>query len=308
MNFQSFDNLVQTINKHRLKYNSSVNIYVDTSGAISEENYMNIVDLIIHTFCKTFSLKSELRYFEGKPYTVHLQNDDRLNIYSFTHFLSNKTELLPSLIRFKRNTNSIDADFLTRIYRDIFKPYGGTNYSVVWDNIKATANPNDVNIIITDFGYEPTVDELQNMPPNILYVAIEVAKENRDVIDNAAEKFASAIEPYDNEICNHIFIEHPITINEYRHIPKSKLKIEYRDNTENSTTYELYNDSYICSIGTDCEKEFYMRVPTKDKQDDPKNWEFCWYETDGDGDVDNFSVELPVVLVYNYGHGKLNNL
>ena len=36
-----------------------------------------------------------------------------------------------------------------------------------------------------------------------------------------------------------------------------------------------------------------MRVPTKDKQDDPKNWEFCWYETDGDGDFEDCSVELP---------------
>lgn len=293
MTFQSFDMLIQTINKHRLKHNSNVNIYVDTSNTISKENYMNIVDLIIQTFCKTFTLKSEIGYSEGKLYTTYLPNNDTLNIYSFTHFLSNKTELLPSLIHLKTNTNRVDADFLTYIYRDLFKPFGEANYRIAWDNITKTSHPDDVNIIITDFKYEPTDDDLQNMPANILYVAIEVSKENRDIIEQVTERFVHTVEPYDNDISNHIFVEHPITINKYVHIPRSKLKIKCSSNIENNTIYTLYRDSYMCNIGTDCEKEFYMYVPTNDKQNDPKNWEFHWCETDGDGDFDDILVELP---------------
>lgn len=217
MNFSSLDNLVQIINEHRLKYKSNVNIYVDTSGSIDESQYMNIIDLIIQTFCKTFSLEPEImysRYTDRDLQTGHSQNEDSLNIYSFTHVLSYKTELLPSLAKFKDNTNCIDSDFLTNIYHNIIKPCGGTDFYIVWNNINKTAKPNDINIIITDFEYYPSTKELQNMPSGILYVAVETDEKHQKFLNKDANLFVSAVKPYDNEIENHIFRKQTINTDE----------------------------------------------------------------------------------------------
>lgn len=76
------------------------------------------------------------------------------------------------------------------------------------------------------------------------------------------------------------------------HVGKQQLQIIYQDNDAESTLYHLYKNPYDCNLQNQgCEamscreccqqnnfgESISMRVPTKDRQDDQKNWHFTWY-------------------------------
>lgn len=54
----------------------------------------------------------------------------------------------------------------------------------------------------------------------------------------------------------------------------------------------VLTNNWECNLDTDCSEEFCMCVPSEDKQHDQKNWNFWWYEIDGDGTPYNSPVEL----------------
>ena len=78
------------------------------------------------------------------------------------------------------------------------------------------------------------------------------------------------------------------------HVGKQQLQIIYQDNDANNTLYHIYKNPYDCNLQNQdegCEvmscqecvhkgnfgESIYMKVPTKDKQDYQKNWQFIWY-------------------------------
>lgn len=83
-----------------------------------------------------------------------------------------------------------------------------------------------------------------------------------------------------------------ITICDYNKIPKEKLKIVPQKSYDNTKVYQLYTNDWECNIDTNCSEEFCMYVPSEDKQHDQKNWNFWWYEIDGDGTPYDSSIEL----------------
>ena len=93
-------------------------------------------------------------------------------------------------------------------------------------------------------------------------------------------------------MCNNTPNTDCIAIYDYTSIPKEKLKIEYKKSFDDTTLYQLYENNHRCNLDTTCSKEFCMYVPSEDKQHDQKNWNFWWYEMDGDGTPDSFPVEL----------------
>lgn len=120
-------------------YRPDIHVYIDTSGSISEDNYRESVQMLIHI---------------AKRLNVNLYFN------SFSDSLS--TEVM---LRVKdRSLRQIWNEF-----RRIPKVTGGTEYQQVWNYINASAaRRRRLSLMITDFEWSPPATR-QDHPPNLYY-------------------------------------------------------------------------------------------------------------------------------------------
>lgn len=123
----------------KIKYKPDIHIYVDTSGSISHQMYQDSLTMIAKV-AKKMKVKLTISSFADqvtKPVTFS------------THYLSNLKKL-PVIT-------------------------GGTDFEAVWDDIDTRSNPNELNFIITDYGYAPYdwhADRSKLSYKNTYYIAV----------------------------------------------------------------------------------------------------------------------------------------
>lgn len=123
----------------KIKYKPDIHIYVDTSGSISHQMYQDSLTMIAKV-AKKMKVKLTISSFADqvtKPVTFT------------THYLSNLKKL-PVVT-------------------------GGTDFEAVWDDIDNRNNPNELNFIITDYGYAPYdwhADRTKLSYKNTYYIAV----------------------------------------------------------------------------------------------------------------------------------------
>ena len=123
----------------KIKYKPDIHIYVDTLGSISHQMYQDSL-VMIAKVAKKMNVKLTISSFADrvtKPVTFS------------THYLSNLKKL-PVIT-------------------------GGTDFEAVWDDIDNRSNPNELNFIITDYGYAPYdwhADRSKLSYKNTYYIAV----------------------------------------------------------------------------------------------------------------------------------------
>lgn len=124
----------------KIKYKPDIHIYVDTSGSISHQMYQDSLTMIAKV-AKQMNVKLTISSFADnvtKPVTFT------------THYLSNLKKL-PVIT-------------------------GGTDFEAVWDDIDKRNNLNELNFIITDYGYAPYdwhADRSKLSYKNTYYIAVK---------------------------------------------------------------------------------------------------------------------------------------
>lgn len=124
----------------KIKYKPDIHIYVDTSGSISHQMYQDSLTMIAKV-AKKMNIKLTISSFADnvtKPVTFT------------THYLSNLKKL-PVIT-------------------------GGTDFEAVWDDIDERNNSNELNFIITDYGYAPYdwhADRSKLSYKNTYYIAVK---------------------------------------------------------------------------------------------------------------------------------------
>lgn len=124
----------------KIKYKPDIHIYVDTSGSISHQMYQDSLTMIAKV-TKKMNVKLTISSFADrvtKPVTFT------------THYLSNLKKL-PVIT-------------------------GGTDFEAVWDDIDKRNNSNELNFIITDYGYAPYdwhADRSKLSYKNTYYIAVK---------------------------------------------------------------------------------------------------------------------------------------
>lgn len=124
----------------KIKYKPDIHIYVDTSGSISHQMYQDSLTMIAKV-AKKMNVKLTISSFADRvtePVTFT------------THYLSNLKKL-PVIT-------------------------GGTDFEAVWDDIDERNNPNELNFIITDYGYAPYdwhADRNKLSYKNTYYIAVK---------------------------------------------------------------------------------------------------------------------------------------
>lgn len=124
----------------KIKYKPDIHIYVDTSGSISHQMYQDSLTMIAKV-AKKMNVKLTISSFADnvtKPVTFT------------THYLSNLKKL-PVIT-------------------------GGTDFEAVWDDIDERNNLNELNFIITDYGYAPYdwhADRSKLSYKNTYYIAVK---------------------------------------------------------------------------------------------------------------------------------------
>lgn len=124
----------------KIKYKPDIHIYVDTSGSISHQMYQDSLTMIAKV-AKKMNIKLTISSFA----------DNVTKSVSFTtHYLSNLKKL-PVIT-------------------------GGTDFKAVWDDIDERNNSNELNFIITDYGYAPYdwhADRSKLSYKNTYYIAVK---------------------------------------------------------------------------------------------------------------------------------------
>lgn len=125
----------------RKEYFPDIHFYADTSGSMSLEDYQDTLLLVVAVAKKL-----------------------NCNVYfsSFSHVLSQEV-LLPTKGRSKEH--------IRKIIKSVPKVSGGTDFQQVWDNINnLDARGKRLNIIATDFGFQPRSFPRIDHPRNVVYV------------------------------------------------------------------------------------------------------------------------------------------
>lgn len=123
----------------KIKYKPDIHIYVDTSGSISHQMYQDSLTMIAKV-AKKMNVKLTISSFA-----------DRVTepVSFTTHYLANLKKL-PVIT-------------------------GGTDFEAVWDDIDKRDNSNELNFIITDYGYAPYdwhADRSKLSYKNTYYIAV----------------------------------------------------------------------------------------------------------------------------------------
>ena len=156
------------------KYRPDIHIYLDTSGSISEDMYKDAIMNLI-------KLTSKI--------------DTNLYFSSFSHYISETTRL---------ETKGLSPKQTYQTFKQVDKAEGGTDFYNVWDKINLIDETNQkrnkaeqINFIITDFGFIPRNDERIDMnkasTKNTFYVPISMSQHEWSNLTSMAKDFKDAM-------------------------------------------------------------------------------------------------------------------
>ena len=150
------------------RYKPDIHLYVDTSGSISERNYIEAIYAAI---------------------MVARKNNVDLYFNSFADGLSQTTRLHTR----NKSVQQIYAEF-----KKIVKVTGGTDYVPIWQYINQVPRAQrEIALCITDFEWSPP-NKFVKHPQNLYYVPCGQTDYNR--IKRSAEQFIKAMRHIDPDI------------------------------------------------------------------------------------------------------------
>lgn len=149
------------------RYKPDIHLYIDTSGSISESNYIDTVKTCIKI---------------AKKFNINLYFN------SFSHVLS-QTSLL--------HTKDKSLNGIYKEFQKIPKVSGGTDYENIWHFINASKKrKEELSIIITDFEYDAP-NRYIKQPKNLYYLPTAT---NYSSIKHAANSFMRSMKHNDPNI------------------------------------------------------------------------------------------------------------
>lgn len=149
------------------KYKPDIHLYIDTSGSISEANYIDTVKTCIKI---------------AKKFNINLYFN------SFSHVLS-QTALL--------HTKDKSLNGIYKEFQKIPKVDGGTDYENIWQFINASKKrKEELSIIITDFEYEAPNRYIEQ-PKNLYYLPTAT---NYNRLKRSADQFMRSMKHNDPNI------------------------------------------------------------------------------------------------------------